>query len=53
MALAMWVSWATQQVELLDPLKVAIPKVIDLSVHLPSSEYCYWSSSKQVDDWWP
>ncbi|MGE8385776.1 MAG: hypothetical protein ACN6PL_19080, partial [Pseudomonas putida] len=30
MALAMWVGWATQQVELLDPLKVDIPKVIDL-----------------------
>lgn len=53
MALAMWVSWATQQVELLDPLKVDIPKVIDLSVDLPSSEYGCWSSSKQVDDWWP
>jgi hypothetical protein len=53
MALAMWVSWAAQQVELLDPLKVDILKVIDLSVDLPSSEYGYWSSSKQVDDWWP
>ncbi|MEN5107236.1 hypothetical protein ABE521_00015 [Pseudomonas sp. TWI672] len=53
MALAMWVSWARQQVELLDPLKVDIPKVIDLSVDLPSSEYGYWSNSKQVDDWWP
>ncbi|HGM5583844.1 TPA: hypothetical protein ACKP2Y_000126 [Pseudomonas putida] len=53
MALAMWVSWATQQVELLDPLKVDILKVIGLSVDLPSSEYGYWSSSKQVDDWWP
>lgn len=53
MALAMWVSWARQQVELLDPLKVDIPKVIDLSVELSSSEYGYWSSSKQDDDWWP
>lgn len=53
MALAMWVSWATQQVELLDPLEVDILKVIDLSVDLPSSEYGYWSRSKQVDDWWP
>ncbi|MHB2081344.1 hypothetical protein [Pseudomonas asiatica] len=53
MALAMWVSWASRQVELLDPLKVDIPKVIDLSVELPSSEYGYWSSSKQDDDWWP
>lgn len=53
MALAMWVSWATQQVELLDPLKVDIRKVIDLSVDLPSSEYGYWSSSKRVEDWWP
>lgn len=53
MALAMWVSWASRQVELLDPLKVDIPKVIDLSVDLPNSEYGYWSSSKQVDDWWP
>ena len=53
MALAMWVSWASRQVELLDPLKVDIPKVIDLSVDLPSSEYGYWSNSKQVDDWWP
>ncbi|MBV4540100.1 hypothetical protein [Pseudomonas vlassakiae] len=52
-SLAMWVSWAAQQVELLDPLKVDIPKVIDLSVDLPSSEYGYWSSSKQVEDWWP
>ncbi|MFG0393024.1 hypothetical protein ACF8LH_04250 [Pseudomonas sp. zbq_4] len=41
------------QVELLDPLKVDIRKVIDLSVDLPNSEYGYWSSSKQVDDWWP
>ncbi|MFJ7789360.1 hypothetical protein [Pseudomonas sp. NPDC096925] len=53
MALAMWVSWATQQVELLDPLKVDISKVIEMSVDLPNSEYGYWSSSKQVDDWWP
>lgn len=53
MALAMWVSWASRQVELLDPLKVDIPKVIDLSVDLPSSEYGYWSNSKQVEDWWP
>lgn len=53
MALAMWVSWARQQVELLDPLKIDIPKVIDLSVELPSSEYGYWRSSKQVEDWWP
>ncbi|WP_267273187.1 hypothetical protein [Pseudomonas putida] len=53
MALTMWVSWATQQVELLDPLKVDILKVIDLSVDLPSSAYGYWSSSNQVDDWWP
>ncbi|WHL27092.1 hypothetical protein [Pseudomonas juntendi] len=53
MAMAMWVSWATQQVELLDPLKVDIRKVIDLSVDLPSSEYGYWSSSKKADDWWP
>ncbi|WMY87533.1 hypothetical protein QR297_12055 [Pseudomonas shirazica] len=53
MALAMWVSWARQQVELLDPLKIEIPKVIDLSVDLPCSEYGYWSSSKQDDDWWP
>ncbi|WP_409283046.1 hypothetical protein [Pseudomonas putida] len=53
MALAMWVSWAIQQVEMLDPLKVDILKVIDLSVDLPSSEYGYWSSSKQDDDWWP
>ncbi|MFJ4051236.1 hypothetical protein [Pseudomonas hunanensis] len=53
MAMAMWVSWATQQVELLDPLKVDISKVIELSVELPNSEYGYWSSSKQVDDWWP
>ncbi|GJB84956.1 hypothetical protein [Pseudomonas putida] len=53
MALAMWVSWASRQVELLDPLKVDILKVIDLSLDLPSSEYGYWSSSKQVDDWWP
>lgn len=53
MALAMWVSWATQQVEMLDPLKVDILKVIDLSVDLPSSEYGYWSSSKKVEDWWP
>lgn len=53
MALAMWVSWATQQVELLDPLKVDIPKVINLSVDLPSSEYGCWSSSKQVEGWWP
>lgn len=53
MALAMWVSWARQQVELLDPLKVDISKVIDLSVDLPNSEYGYWSSSKQVEDWWP
>ncbi|MDH0132474.1 hypothetical protein N7381_04390 [Pseudomonas asiatica] len=53
MALAVWVSWATQQVELLDPLKIDILKVIDLSVDLPSSEYGYWNSSKQVDDWWP
>lgn len=53
MALAMWVSWATQQVELLDPLKVDISKVIDLSVGLPNSDYGYWSSSKQVEDWWP
>lgn len=53
MALAMWVSWASRQVELLDPLKVDIPKVIDLSVDLPNSEYGYWSSSKQADDWWP
>ncbi|MBF8644603.1 hypothetical protein [Pseudomonas pudica] len=53
MALAMWVSWARQQVELLDPLKVDIPKVIDLSVELSSSGYGYWSSSKQDDDWWP
>jgi hypothetical protein len=53
MALAMWVSWATQQVELIDPLKVDILKVIGLSVDLPSSEYGYWSSSKQDDDWWP
>ncbi|MEN5302629.1 hypothetical protein [Pseudomonas sp. TWI628] len=53
MALAMWVSWATQQVELLDPLKVDILKVIDLSVDLPSSDYGYWGSSKKVEDWWP
>lgn len=53
MALAMWVSWATQQVELLDPLKVDIPKVIELSVDLPNSECGYWSSSKQIGDWWP
>jgi len=53
MALAMWVSWATQQVELLDPLKVDISKVIELSVDLPNSQYGYWSSSKQDDDWWP
>lgn len=52
MELAMWVSWATQQVELLDPLKEDILKVIDLSVDLPNSEYGYWSS-KQVEDWWP
>ncbi|HHJ1297398.1 MULTISPECIES: hypothetical protein [Pseudomonas] len=53
MALALWVSWATQQVELLDPIKVNIQKVIDLSVDLPTSEYGYWSSSKQIDNWWP
>ncbi|MDP9524046.1 hypothetical protein [Pseudomonas putida] len=53
MALTMWVSWATQQVELLDPLKVDISKVIDLSVGLPNSDYGYWSSSKKVEDWWP
>lgn len=53
MALAMWVSWARQQVELLDPLKVDISKVIELSVDLPNSEYGCWSSSKQADDWWP
>lgn len=53
MALAVWVSWARQQVELLDPLKVDISKVIDLSVVLPNSGYGYWSSSKQVEDWWP
>lgn len=52
-ALAMWVSWATQQVELLDPLKVNIPNVIELAVDLPSSEYGYWSSSKKIEDWWP
>ncbi|MDP9523618.1 hypothetical protein [Pseudomonas putida] len=53
MAIGMWVSWATQQIELLDPLKVDIREVIDLSVDLPSSECGYWSSSKQVEDWWP
>jgi len=53
MALAMWVSWASRQVELLDPLKVDISKVIEMSVDLPNSEYGYWSSSKQVEDWWP
>ncbi|MHB0783876.1 hypothetical protein [Pseudomonas sp. NBRC 111132] len=53
MALAMWVSWAGEQVELLDPLKVDIQKVIDLSVDLQNSEYGYWSNSKQVEDWWP
>ena len=53
MTLAMWVSWARQQVELLDPLKVDISKVIEMSVDLPNSEYGYWSSSKQGDDWWP
>ncbi|MNC71417.1 hypothetical protein D3C75_1223380 [compost metagenome] len=53
MALAMWVSWAGEQVELLDPLKVDIQKVIDLSVDLQDSEYGYWSNSKQVEDWWP
>ncbi|MEW5620688.1 hypothetical protein ABGT18_05065 [Pseudomonas putida] len=52
-ALAMWLSWARHQVVLLDPLKVDISKVIELSVDLPNSEYGYWSSSKQVDDWWP
>ncbi|WP_137188392.1 hypothetical protein [Pseudomonas asiatica] len=53
MALAMWVSWAAQQVELLDPLKVNIPNVTELTVDLPSTEYGYWSSSKKVEDWWP
>ncbi len=52
-AMAMWVSWASRQVELLDPLKVDIPKVIDLYVDLPNTEYGYWSSSKHVEDWWP
>ncbi|WP_367393986.1 hypothetical protein [Pseudomonas sp. X4] len=53
MALAMWVSWAAQQVELLDPLKVNIPNVTELTVDLPSTEYGYWSSSKKVEEWWP
>ncbi|MNJ44386.1 hypothetical protein D3C77_394360 [compost metagenome] len=52
MALAMWVSWAEQQVELLDPLKVNIPNVIELAVDLQSSEYGYWNSSKKFEDWW-
>lgn len=38
MALALWVSWAAQQVELLDPLKVNGSKPIDLLVDLPNSE---------------
>lgn len=53
MALALWVSWAAQQVEMLDPLKLDRSKVIDLTVELPNSEYGYWGSSKQVEDWWP
>ncbi len=53
MALAMWVSWAEQQVDLLDPLKVSAPNVIELAVELPNSEYGYWSSSKKAEDWWP
>ncbi|WP_194787545.1 hypothetical protein [Pseudomonas sp. UFMG81] len=53
MALAMWVSWAAQQVELLDPLQVSAPNVIELAVELPNSEYGYWSSNKKVEDWWP
>lgn len=53
MALAIWVNWATEQVKLLDPLKVDIQKVVDLSVDLPNSEYGYWSSGKKPEDWWP
>ncbi|WP_117139597.1 hypothetical protein [Pseudomonas amygdali] len=53
MALAIWFSWATQQIELLDPLKVDIQKVVDLSVDFPNSEYGYWSSGKRPEDWWP
>ncbi|HEN8798343.1 TPA: hypothetical protein U8251_000893 [Pseudomonas putida] len=53
MALAMWSSWATQQAELLDPLKVNISNVIELAVDLPNSEYGYWSISKKAEDWWP
>ena len=52
MALAMWVSWAAKQVDLLDPLKVNSPNVIELAVDLPPSEYGYWSSSKKIEDWW-
>lgn len=52
MALAMWVSWAAKQVELLDPLEVNIPNVIELAVDLPASEYGCWSSTQKVEDWW-
>lgn len=52
MALAMWVSWAAKQVDLLDPLKVNIPNIIELAVDLPPSEYGYWSSSKKIENWW-
>ncbi|WP_434120385.1 hypothetical protein [Pseudomonas fortuita] len=52
MALATWVNWATQQIELLDPLKVNIQKVIDFPVDLPNAEYGCWNSGKKPEDWW-